>query len=124
MRCGATKPEGLPQNQNILISPSYPGGQPQIKQIKHKKVKWINEYRIDHITKLREHCSMLCVPCGRAKTTINRRNNNSHYGGSSGGCTATGITNTILSPPAHSQMSPPPAPGAPPPAASVTVTNA
>ncbi|XP_004531131.1 supporter of activation of yellow protein [Ceratitis capitata] len=61
MRCGATKPEGLPQTN--MISPN---GE-KIKPIKHKKVKWINEYRIDHITKLREHCSMLCVPCGRAK---------------------------------------------------------
>lgn len=62
MRCGATKPEGLPQQPNMIS----PNGE-KVKQIKHKKVKWINEYRIDHITKLREHCSMLCVPCGRAK---------------------------------------------------------
>ncbi|XP_036345028.1 supporter of activation of yellow protein-like [Rhagoletis pomonella] len=62
MRCGATKPEGLPQQQTQIS----PNGE-KVKQIKHKKVKWINEYRIDHITKLREHCSMLCVPCGRAK---------------------------------------------------------
>uniref|UniRef100_A0A1A9ZKU2 PHD-type domain-containing protein n=1 Tax=Glossina pallidipes TaxID=7398 RepID=A0A1A9ZKU2_GLOPL len=65
MRCGATKPEGMPvTQQSVLMSPN---GE-KLKQVKHKKVKWINEYRIDHITKLREHCSMLCVPCGRMKS--------------------------------------------------------
>ena len=57
MLCGCNKPEGFPQ---------YAGD-----KVKHKKVKWINDYRLDHISKLREHCSILCVPCGRAKT--NRR---------------------------------------------------
>ncbi|XP_030568706.1 supporter of activation of yellow protein [Drosophila novamexicana] len=74
MRCGATRPEGLPQAS--LLSPGGgvgvgvgSGGEKCVKPVKHKKVKWINEYRIDHITKLREHCAMLCVPCARAKPT-------------------------------------------------------
>lgn len=29
--------------------------------------RWYNEYRTDHITGLREHCSMLCVPCSQLK---------------------------------------------------------
>ncbi|EDW66393.2 uncharacterized protein Dvir_GJ15575 [Drosophila virilis] len=73
MRCGATRPEGLPQAS--LLSPGGggvgvgSGGEKCVKPVKHKKVKWMNEYRIDHITKLREHCAMLCVPCARAKPT-------------------------------------------------------
>ncbi|XP_075158597.1 PHD finger protein enhancer of yellow 3 [Haematobia irritans] len=51
MRCGVTKPEGY------------------IPQTKQKKVKWVNEYRVDHITKIKEHYSMLCIPCGRMKSS-------------------------------------------------------
>lgn len=59
MRCGATKPEGLPMAQLQTNS----------KQSRHRRVKWVNEYRVDHITKIKEHWSMLCVPCGRMRTT-------------------------------------------------------
>ncbi|XP_067635687.1 supporter of activation of yellow protein [Eurosta solidaginis] len=90
MRCGATKPEGLPQ-------PTSLNGE-KIKPIKHKKVKWIHEYRIDHITKLREHCSMLCVPCGRPKNM--RRVQIASPG-------ASNNTTSLPSPPATTQQKQP-----------------
>ncbi|XP_037934994.1 supporter of activation of yellow protein-like [Teleopsis dalmanni] len=96
MRCGATKPEGLPQVQQQTLT--SPNGE-KVKQVKHKKVKWINEYRIDHITKLREHCSMLCVPCGRAKT-VKRTvpalpNINNNFNNSSNTINASGVNSNI-----------------------------
>ncbi|XP_065366411.1 supporter of activation of yellow protein [Calliphora vicina] len=95
MRCGATKPEGLP-----IIQPN--GEKPKVK---HRKLKWINEYRIDHVTKLREHCSMLCVPCGRAKH-VKRVHINTHNNTTNTYITSPGSTSSALSPSSQNTQSP------------------
>lgn len=87
MRCGATKPEGLP-----IIQPNG-----EKLKVKHRKLKWINEYRIDHVTKFREHCSMLCVPCGRAKN-VKRVQINTHNNTTNTHNTSTGPSCSALSP--------------------------
>ncbi|XP_030381027.1 supporter of activation of yellow protein [Scaptodrosophila lebanonensis] len=126
MRCGANKPEGLPQTQ-MSSSPTSNSSE-KVKPVKHKKVKWINEYRIDHITKLREHCAMLCVPCARSKparrggqasstagsnhSSNNNNNNNSTSSGSnSAGAGGAGSGSSAVSPKVPNTavlMAPPP----------------
>ncbi|KAI8115406.1 Supporter of activation of yellow protein [Lucilia cuprina] len=96
MRCGATKPEGLP-----IIQPNG-----EKLKVKHRKLKWINEYRIDHVTKLREHCSMLCVPCGRAKH-VKRVHINTHNNTTNTYITSPGSSSSsALSPSSQSTQSP------------------
>lgn len=87
VRCGSSKPEGWFHSQQQLINAV--NGE-NVKQARHKKVKWVNEYRVDHLTKVKEHISMLCVPCARMKptrrvqiatcnnTTLNDFNSNSY----------------------------------------------
>ncbi|XP_039496863.1 supporter of activation of yellow protein [Drosophila santomea] len=68
MRCGATKPEGLPQV--AAVSQASGGPSPngdRSKAARNKRLKWVHEYRIDHVTKVREHAAMFCVPCARTK---------------------------------------------------------
>ncbi|KAH8287247.1 hypothetical protein KR054_004724 [Drosophila jambulina] len=65
MRCGATRPEGLPQVAAFAMAAS-PNGE-RSKLPRGKRLKWVHEYRIDHVTKLREHAAMFCVPCARTK---------------------------------------------------------
>ncbi|XP_017034701.1 supporter of activation of yellow protein isoform X1 [Drosophila kikkawai] len=65
MRCGATRPEGLPQVAALAMAAS-PNGE-RSKLPRGKRLKWVHEYRIDHVTKLREHAAMFCVPCARTK---------------------------------------------------------
>ncbi|XP_073831254.1 PHD finger protein enhancer of yellow 3 [Musca autumnalis] len=65
MRCGATTPEGIPSYHPLMNSPSGEQG----KHSRHKRLKWVNEYRLDPITKMKEHTSMLCVPCARMKSS-------------------------------------------------------
>ncbi|XP_037820221.1 supporter of activation of yellow protein isoform X2 [Lucilia sericata] len=95
MRCGATKPEGLP-----IIQPNG-----EKLKVKHRKLKWINEYRIDHVTKLREHCSMLCVPCGRAKH-VKRVHINTHNNTTNTYITSPGSSSSALSPSSQPAQSP------------------
>ncbi|XP_061386007.1 supporter of activation of yellow protein [Musca vetustissima] len=64
MRCGSNTPEGIPSYHHIINSPN---GE-QSKQNRHKRVKWVNEYRMDPVTKVKEHTSMLCVPCAKMKS--------------------------------------------------------
>ncbi|XP_058979847.1 supporter of activation of yellow protein [Musca domestica] len=78
MRCGATTPEGIPSYNQLLNSPSGDQG----KQHRHKRLKWVNEYRVDPITKVKEHTSMLCVPCAKMKAT--KRNQASFHNISNG----------------------------------------
>ncbi|EDV44540.2 uncharacterized protein Dana_GF20276, isoform A [Drosophila ananassae] len=61
MRCGATRPEGLSQ----VASPNGERGK---NSPRGKRAKWVHEYRIDHVTKLREHAAMFCAPCARTKS--------------------------------------------------------
>ncbi|XP_059222328.1 supporter of activation of yellow protein-like [Stomoxys calcitrans] len=70
MRCGATTPEGL-SHMHQLINTAQ--GE-HVKQTKQKKAKWVNEYRLDHLTKIKEHCSMLCIPCGKMKNSKRAQN--------------------------------------------------
>ncbi|XP_020803477.1 supporter of activation of yellow protein isoform X1 [Drosophila serrata] len=65
MRCGATRPEGLPQVAALAMAAS-PNAD-RSKSPRGKRLKWVHEYRIDHVTKLREHAAMFCVPCARTK---------------------------------------------------------
>ncbi|XP_016949471.1 supporter of activation of yellow protein isoform X2 [Drosophila biarmipes] len=69
MRCGATRPEGLPQVAALSqasAGPS-PNGDRSKALSRNKRLKWVHEYRLDHLTKLREHAAMYCVPCARTK---------------------------------------------------------
>ncbi|XP_017066926.1 supporter of activation of yellow protein isoform X2 [Drosophila eugracilis] len=69
MRCGATRPEGLPQVAALSQTsggPS-PNGDRSKALTRGKRLKWVHEYRLDHLTKLREHAAMFCVPCARTK---------------------------------------------------------
>ncbi|XP_017055408.2 LOW QUALITY PROTEIN: supporter of activation of yellow protein [Drosophila ficusphila] len=66
MRCGATRPEGLPQMAALSGGPS-PNGERSKTSPRSKRLKWVHEYRLDHLTKLREHAAMFCVPCARTK---------------------------------------------------------
>lgn len=74
MNCGASTPNGY-------------GGLSNKQAVRHKKVKWINDYSFDHITKLREHSVILCVQCGRNNNNTSRKlyNNNSSSNASVGG---------------------------------------
>ncbi|KAH8235634.1 hypothetical protein KR032_004523 [Drosophila birchii] len=65
MRCGATRPEGLPQVAAFAMATS-PNSE-RSKLPRGKRLKWVHEYRTDHVTKLREHAAMFCVPCARTK---------------------------------------------------------
>lgn len=70
MNCGASTPNG------------YGGSSKQ--PVRHKKVikvKWINDYSFDHITKLREHSVILCIQCGRNNNTNRKLYNNTSVGG-------------------------------------------
>lgn len=62
MNCGSSTPLGVGINSNNVS--------------KHKKVKWINDYSYDHITKLREHSVILCIQCGRNNHNSRKINNN------------------------------------------------
>ncbi|XP_055388643.1 putative mediator of RNA polymerase II transcription subunit 26 isoform X2 [Condylostylus longicornis] len=61
-RCGATDPLGNPSSQ--LLSPNP---QVVVKKNQRRSTKWVNEYRTDHLTRLREHSNMLCIPCSKMK---------------------------------------------------------
>ncbi|KAH8421455.1 hypothetical protein KR009_008309 [Drosophila setifemur] len=65
MRCGATQPEGLPQAAGLALS--SPNSERSRASPRGKQAKWVHEYRIDHVTKLREHAAMFCAPCSRTK---------------------------------------------------------
>ncbi|KAH8354819.1 hypothetical protein KR084_009129 [Drosophila pseudotakahashii] len=61
MRCGATRPEGQPQVAAAALSPKTAAA------LRSKRLKWVNEYQVDYLTKQREHAAMYCVPCARTK---------------------------------------------------------
>ncbi|XP_033171100.1 supporter of activation of yellow protein [Drosophila mauritiana] len=68
VRCGATKPEGLPQVAALSQASGGPAANgDRSKAARNKRLKWVHEYRIDHVTKIREHAAMFCVPCARNK---------------------------------------------------------
>ncbi|XP_016976773.1 supporter of activation of yellow protein [Drosophila rhopaloa] len=69
MRCGATQPEGLPQVAALTQASGGPSphGERSKALPRSKRLKWVHEYRLDHLTKLREHAAMFCVPCARTK---------------------------------------------------------
>ncbi|XP_016995199.2 supporter of activation of yellow protein [Drosophila takahashii] len=69
MRCGATRPEGQPQVAAAL-SPKTAAAS------RSKRLKWVNEYQVDYLTKQREHAAMYCVPCARTKPAAKRQQTN------------------------------------------------
>lgn len=62
--CGCRSPEGHP-NPNLTA---------QQKQLLIATSRWTHEYRINHVTNLREHYAMLCSNCVSVSSNINRLN--------------------------------------------------
>ncbi|KAH8298594.1 hypothetical protein KR018_003670 [Drosophila ironensis] len=68
LRCGATRPEGLPHLAALASAGLSPSGERAKGSAgRVKRAQWLNEYRTDHVSKLREHAAMFCEPCSRLK---------------------------------------------------------
>lgn len=104
MRCGATKPEGLPQVAALSQASGGPSANgDRSKAARNKRLKWVHEYRIDHVTKIREHAAMFCVPCARNKPAKRQS--------AAGAAGAAAVTPVLEATSAQTDDSPMPSPG-------------